>query len=178
MLKGCRILLTIVVSCVVAVSSQGASRVERKSLEGLDSISVYVITQIDGEAIADTDLAQRIKTDIELKLRTLGIRVVPKPVGAALLAHIQMLTHTREGLGGGDPTGIYSVNVEFTLSQLVKLIRNDLPTYAITWSAEVLGYCQKYSLDDYARNMAKDKVDEFLNDYLEVNPPPTPPTEP
>ncbi len=41
---------------------------------------------------------------------------------------------------------------------------------AVTWYNESMGYAPDNTLVEHVRDVLKDQVDKFLNDYLSVNP--------
>jgi hypothetical protein len=111
-----------------------------------------------------------IQTDVELKLRLAGIKVVPikevarTPGGQYLYVNVNSLR--MEGLP------LYAISVELELQQSVWLAREpktNLPG-ATTWQISRVGGVGKAAVSSM-RDTIKDLVDGFVNDYLAANPP-------
>jgi hypothetical protein len=136
---------------------------QRDTLKGLHGVQVLV-EDLKPEAENYGLTREAIQTDIELRLRQYGIKVLsPEESGRSCL-YINVNAVVR------DPLEIAAVAVEVQFRQEVLLCR-DLKTRvnAPTWgkgSASVVG---RGNLKD-VREGVKDLVDEFINDYLAVNP--------
>ena len=134
---------------------------------------------IEGMAVAVEDLSPNVKelgltedilqTDIELKLKLAGIKVLSIEESVKTLRspylYLNILTVTH-------PSGVlFSWNVSLRLRQMVDLrTKKNTYTKAITWKKLRTGYAEKDILKDGLRKITKDMVDEFLNDYLAINP--------
>ncbi len=110
-----------------------------------------------------------MQTDVELKLRLAGIKVLSreeryKTLGSPwLYLNINTITH---------PSGdLFSWNVSLHLGQEVYLCtKKDTMTSTATWRQSLAGYARGSRLKEELRSITKDLVDMFLNDYLAVNP--------
>ncbi len=107
-----------------------------------------------------------IQTDVELKLRIAGIKVlteeeVKKEPGMPWL-YVQV--YSVKGLG------FHAISIVLELNQGVYLSRDlKIGCVAATWSTRYVGYAGAGTVNRLRDNV-KDKVDEFINDYLEMNP--------
>jgi len=104
---------------------------------------------------------ENIQTDVELKLRLAGIRVVTEAEAANLLSSPCLYVSTFVS-----PTGDLAL-AEIKVMQQVWLDRNAQSTYAATWQRN------KVSLNvhpQFVRDQIKGLVDQFLNAWLSVNP--------
>lgn len=139
----------------------------RFNLKGLTG--VYVSVEGFGEAAQRAGLSEStIQTDVELKLRMAGIKVMTleewdatrfQPTGGYFFVNITA-THTRPGESA-------AFNVAIELREDVRLVRNGaLVQLAATWSSAAVGYGDI----PHVRNSAKDLVDRFINAWLSVNP--------
>jgi len=133
---------------------------DAKSLRGIHGLQVVVeelSSAVEQAGLHRTD----IQTDVELKLRLAGIKVLPEddPSGSPYLyinAHVI--------LGQTMPT--YAA-VDCELHQYVILARDEsIKTTAATWNTGSAGI----SSLEHVRDHIKDLVDIFINDYLSVNP--------
>ena len=67
-------------------------------------------------------------------------------------------------------TGLIIYGVRTDLLQEVTLKRNpNIQITAITWSRETIGTVGEVKISQI-RTLLKDLIDEFINDYLSVNP--------
>ena len=152
-----------------AVQGQTTSD-EKETLKGIKSLRVIVGV---GEPDIKKDGLQvsSIQTDVELKLRMAGIKVLTeeewlamKEVGGPYL-FVGVDSFRREG------SELYAFHISVELNQLVYLNRNpDIIVFARTWrSAGSIGTAGRNNVANL-RNFVKDQVDIFINDYLAVNP--------
>lgn len=147
---------------------------QRETLRGLSGVYVLV-EQIRVDMESDGLTHDRIQTDVELRLRKAGIPVLSKeqmlkaPGMPNLYINIQSI---RSAIYRG-----YSYSLEVSLDQDVSLTRTVIstnPTYhptitASTWSRTLVGTAPVDELSTIRRSIA-DYVDQFINDYLAVNP--------
>ena len=137
------------------------SEISRKSLQGISAISVEVEDLSDGAKALGLS-AETIRTDVELKLRLAGIRVVTededlKLPGMPSLYVIATVVNSSK-----------AVSIIVELQQNVTLERNGQRAVgATTWDAGAVGV--NLTAEDI-RDKIKDLVDQFLNAWLSVNP--------
>ena len=131
----------------------------RLSLTGLEAVSVTVENISDSEARRAGLTPERVKTDVELRLRQLG---VPVRDDASEYLYVNVnLIDTNEGLWA------YSISVD--LRQYAYLYRDlDIGAYGTTWSRGSIGTVGARKLATI-RDAVKDYVDAFANDYLAGN---------
>ena len=137
-----------------------------RSLRGIHALRVVVedlSSAVEQAGLHRTD----IQTDVELKLRLAGIKVLPEdaqPLSPYL--YVNANVHANVILGQYD-SGRHSYAVDCELHQYVILARDEsIRTMAATW---IVGFAGTSNLQQI-RDSIKDLVDEFINDYLSVNP--------
>jgi hypothetical protein len=137
----------------------------RKSLKGLNSISVMIF--VDGfEDLTDTT----IRTDVELKLRMAGIKVIDeddtKLISDAIL-YVEVIGYKLPD------HPMYSFGIQVQVRQYGTFKRflgnEELILGVETWSVNTVGYAGEDKMD-YIRDGVKEFIDQFLNAYLSVNP--------
>jgi hypothetical protein len=147
----------------VTVNVMGQDARSLRGLRGLQVVVEALSTDVEQAGLHKTD----IQTDVELKLRLAGIKVLTdeenlKQLGFPIL-HLNpnvALTKTSPGLA------YYSLDCE--LHQYVKLTRDEsITTEAATWEDGNMGATTNLQ---HIRDSIKDLVDKFINDYLSVNP--------
>jgi len=137
-------------------------------LRGLERIEV-VVEQLDPEVEKDGLIETQLKTDVELKLRLAGIKVISfeefqkTPASAAsLILNISIIKTSRSW---------YAFYAELNLMESAITLRHfqTLKYFGmVSWESKgFIGYTPDLST---VRNVAKDLVDEFVTAYLAVNP--------
>jgi ABC-type maltose transport system permease subunit len=135
---------------------------DRESLKNLKG--VYVNVQDVMRALEQEGLSKdQIRTDIELKLRAAGIKVLThkehhNEKGAPFL-HVYLNTISTK-------QGAFIYSIFFGMLEEVSLVRNNIIIDAITWSMSGMGY----GYIEGIRAQINKRVDEFINAYLSVNP--------
>jgi hypothetical protein len=173
-MTGKRRLITVAVlwvwgSFVCGIAAQ--TETDRKSLHGLQGIAV-VVEDLQPETERDGLTKSRIQTDVELKLRQAGIRVLTteesfKTPGSPYL-YVNLNTTKTEVLYGAFAT--YAFSLQVAVKQDVTLTRaSDLKVSAPTWETHTLGTVGANNLQD-VRRVLGDSIDRFSNDYLAENP--------
>jgi len=140
-----------------ALGQESSVPLDVKSLKGIDAVQV-VIDLTDTGKVSDLD-KYIVRTDVELKLRTAGMRV---------------LSEEEDAKAPGSPYLYLNVNlvgtaaaIEIQLMQTARLVRNDEIAVGATWSQRSLS---TNSTAPVVRGLIKDQVDAFLNAWLSVNP--------
>jgi hypothetical protein len=109
-----------------------------------------------------------LKTDIELKLRLAGIKVLSQEefaqgIDAILYVYI-IINYDRS-------KKFAHYSLQMALIQSVVLLNNtNLGCYAKTWDVIWIGGASRKEVVGVIRNNTKDRTDEFINKYLAVNP--------
>ena len=104
---------------------------------------------------------ETIQTDIELKLRLAGLRVVTEEEAVLLPGSPRVHVTTFVG-----PVAEVSL-VEVKLMQRVRLDRNAQSVYSATWQKNSVSWNVHAQ---FVRDQIKDVVDQFVNAWLSVNP--------
>jgi hypothetical protein len=158
--------------CFVAMSVIGLtspsvraqdSEFTRATLKDISAVNVLVEELSDGAKTLGLT-TDAIQTDVELKLRLAGIRVVTLeealkvPGGPILYVLVSVLPDGR------------AASIEIELHQNVLLERNGLRVVGMpTWNTRYLMW-EPNPTAQAVRNVVKDQVDVFLNAWLAVNP--------
>jgi hypothetical protein len=133
----------------------------RASLKGISSLSVLIENLPDGAKVLGLT-KESIQTDVELKLRLAGIRVLTpeedyKVLGSPYLYVDLNLTNSAQ-----------AASIEVELHQDARLDLNGQPAIGVTtWDT---GYLVSNPTAQGVRDRIKDLVDKFLNVWLSVNP--------
>ncbi len=164
----CKVLVMLflfTMGCVSDVSAQ-QPKYEIESLRGLKGVSVE-IEKLSFNIEKDGLKREQIKTDVELKLRLAGIKVVTEEESINEPGQPYLFVNVNSNKS---ELGFYSFSITIELNQLVLLIR-DLDTIftACTWSTKTVGFAGVEKVGQI-RDYIKDDVDLFINDYLFVNP--------
>ncbi len=154
-------LATIFLVGIASSSVRADDSLSRATLKDLRVISVLVEDLPDSAKILDIS-KDAIQTDVELKLRLAGMRVVPEDEGQRLLGSPVLYVN----LNVADDGKAADIKVEMQQNALLE--RNKMWTPRIpTWSA---GGLVSNPTSQGIRNFIKERVDEFLNAWLSVNP--------
>ncbi len=153
--------ICVLVAFTLGVASRSISAQDRRNLKGINSVFVVVETLPNGAR--KLGLSEGIvQTDVEQKLRLAGLRVVTDQEGENLPGSPYLFVR----LIATDPPE--AAAVEIGLNQNVTLERNgDFAPEVATW--EKIHVIANPS-GQAVRDKIKDLADEFLNDWLDVNP--------
>lgn len=156
-------------SVTLVSPAQAESVLERASLAGLEGVYVRV-GQTDADAERQGLTQSALHKAVELRLRRAGIRVLTvaewleAPGGAHLDLHVTT-QRTRRG-------DLYAYSIDLMLRQEATLVRDPaIIATSTTWFRGAVGTVGPPSrLATWLHRRVRDKVDEFVNDYLAVNP--------
>jgi hypothetical protein len=126
-----------------------------------------VIADLPPEAARIALFAVQLRTDVELRLRRAGLRVLPEEDAPGRTPYVFVQVNlTPEG------SGMHAWSVDVSLDQTVIILRMPtLTTYAPTWQATSrLGFSPRERVAERVRAAVTDEVDEFLNAWLGTNP--------
>jgi hypothetical protein len=143
-----------------------APQSEIESLRGLEGVYVFV-EELNKETKRELPFDEnQIRADAELKLRTAGIKVLTRneffnTSGSYL--YLQLTVGSLPMLSG------FYYNINVNLRQQVILKRSSRSLYGTTWDTNYAGFVSR-SVASSIRDAIKARVDEFVNDYLSVNP--------
>jgi hypothetical protein len=139
------------------------------SLKGLNG-GVQVLIE-PGSSLAEKYglTTTAIQTDVELRLREAGIRVLSSdetlktPGMAFLYVNVDMLVDFKNK--------VIAYTVEASLHQRILLVRDKtIEIDAATWKKLIFGTVDVPDNLRSVRNVVKDLVDQFTNAYLSANP--------
>jgi len=145
-----------------------ADELGKESLKGLNGVYL-IVERLNPDIEKDGLTKNSIKTAVELKLRMAGIKVLTKeeifkdPDSPVL--HVQVVSIKERTIDS-----FYAIGINIELYQHVFLIRDkSIIFHTATWCDKLVVMRlakEVYSLKD----VIKDRIDEFINDYLAVNP--------
>jgi hypothetical protein len=138
----------------------------REYLRDLAGVSVEILV-LTGDDLTNTVLSNKVRTDVELRLRQFGVPI--QKAGDATLS-VSANVGPREGTA-------YSYVVELTVYQRLRSLATgriwSLKTYdrGDEWRKADAHRCeeQRPPCEELLRNTVRDKVDTFINDWLEVH---------
>ena len=156
---------TVVATLVFAVAGAGPALaqddVERENLADLREVNVVV-----EELTADAESAGLDRREIEKVVEGL-LEQRDVPLGnSRSAADLYVNIDTFRG-----STGLYAYCVEVSIQQLVTIESNQLRTLADVWQLASLGTVGAGNLPGL-ESIVLQIVDAFVDDYLEMNPPP------
>ena len=138
----------------------------RNSLRGLSGVYVVPENPLEEDAIRGGLSQHTIRKEAELKLRLAGIRVLSREEWEKEPGRPYLQVWPKVLKGGVLGGYIYHISLEF--KQYVSLVRSSsIQVFGTTWSAEHMGYTPE--LKDI-QDKVKDRIDQFINAYLSVNP--------
>lgn len=140
-----------------------SSLLTAQDLSGLDDI--YVKVSVNDEVKEDLRTS-RIKTDIELKLRLVGITVVDEAIDSKATYELQIY----ELKFFDDKVFVANINAH-VIERVYYARRLENKDYnATTYHSSYLFYANTTDMNNDIRNKAKDMTDTFINKYLAHNP--------
>lgn len=141
----------------------------RDSLRGLTGIHLY-IHPVDKEVEAGGLSTTQIQDAVQKQLREAGIPLQPDPQPANGYAALVIVVSTIKR-----SEGAYLFDVDISLLQEVQLTRRkDSETFpSQTWGAKALGITGAKQMSIILEPI-KERVGDFISDYLSVNPKPQP----
>jgi hypothetical protein len=166
---GWRFTMAIVVFILALVTPAGAQDtiLGRATLAGLTGVHVHV-ERMNPDAEKEGLSHSTLQTDVELRLRQAGIRVLSEEEAVAAPGlpwlYLQVTTLRKE-------RGLYAYFIKVWVRQLVRLFRDpDIGSVATTWETPgVIGVIGSKNLST-VREDVRDEIDQFINAYLAANP--------
>ena len=168
-----RISVFVTILLLFSVGIGSADTLGKESLQGLRGVHVTVanlMPDIEKDGLQKSS----ILTDVELKLRMVGIKVLTEnewlaePGGPFLNVIVVSALRGDSSIA----SGLYGYHISVELRQVV-ILKRDLNNsdFAATWkSTGAIGTVGSNHVKNTLRDTVKDQVDEFINDYLEMNP--------
>ena len=172
MIKHCAVSLTFLLGCNLLVSGQTYGR---QSLRGIQGVKVEIVINDTARKIGLSK--DQLRTDVELKLRKAGIKVLTEneklnvPGKPYLVLNLAALE-----TGKKRDTFGYAYFIELRLFQDTKLLKDVevvSTTASGTWhTAGLLAVVPLTAglFQGEVRGNLADLTDKFINDYLAVNP--------
>jgi hypothetical protein len=136
---------------------------QREALTGLKGVGVEV-TPLRPEAERLGLTTGQIKTDVELRLRKAGVRVLTADEVNETTGHPILFITVTPSISSG--LCAYMINVQ--LGEVASLARGNA-VYATTWLTNGVGTFWTQDMRKI-RGYVGDCIDEFINDYLAANP--------
>ena len=144
---------------LLATPTRGQTREpERNSLKGIGPVRVEVEgmhPDLEREGLTQ----EMLTTAVEIRLRQNGIPLT-KSLSPNLYVNVNGVKNAR---------GLYAYRVDVKLVALVTILATEQLTFANVWDTELVGMVGAANLRD-VRDDVLDKVDQFSNAYLAVNP--------
>jgi hypothetical protein len=159
--------LVALLGLLVTPSWAGDSPWNRATLRGLPGMAV-IVEALTPEVERTGLTRNQLQTDVELRLRQAGIRVLTSEERFAVVGKPYLSVRVTILLYG-ERLVIYHIKVE--LVQYASLETGEVAFAAATWDTARLGTLDISNLS-YGRDRVIDEVDEFINAYLSVNPRP------
>ncbi len=161
------VVLTVSVVPVCALLAQEPVT-QRATLAGLTGVEV-VVEELNAGVEQDGLTRSSLRSDVELKLRQAGIRVLT-PIERSAMPGSPYL-YLRIGTVR-NRVSIYGYHIVIELRQLVRLTRDSgVTTWAATWqSGGIVGTIGADKLSATVRENVQEEVDTFLGAYVAANP--------
>ena len=173
----CLILLSALFAPGVALAQSNDDQLQQLEARPLKGITtIYCMVNVGKDATNAGISADDLKTKIELRLREAGITVTDKIMETATVNGAQVQIATPALMLDVDTiTNSDAIIFDITLHlvESVQLERDPtIKTDCDTWSTGQFGGSSPDHLPPISRDVDKD-MDQFLNDYLSVNPKPS-----
>lgn len=168
--------LTSLVLCFCAAFTAVAQKSlpvdNRGSLRGLPGVNVLIEPFQDGETESRGLTDRQLQTDVELRLRKAGIRVLTLQETKANSIHPTLYVNLNVIPVEATSGQLYAFCLSVEVQQTVFLVTSP-PSYTIanTWNTGTAGTVGIEHLGSL-RGKIGDLVDTFINDFLAANPKP------
>lgn len=140
-----------------------ALTIEQRPLVGLQGVYVKVMSETKTKDAEIERLAGEMQTDVELRLRKAGIRVLTEKESTVTRGYPWLFVNV---LALDGPLLVFSVRVE--VMENATLARGNNAS-VISWSTHGAGSIGRGNIREI-RESVSDLVDKFINDYLAANP--------
>jgi hypothetical protein len=167
--KRCLLVLAVMgLTFLFTPTAHPASKYAIESLRGLTGVNVLVEdlpTEIKKELPFDEN---QISVDVELKLRMAGIKVLSEEerIKTPGMPYLYVNQYIKRLLN----MPIFYFHIKIGLKQMVYLERNpNISSIGTTWETGTTGFVGE-DVVSKIRDIIKDYLDIFINDYLSVNP--------
>jgi hypothetical protein len=147
--------------------TQLSDAISNASLSGLSMFQVLV-GELNPEVQKDGLRSEQLRTDVELKLRIAGLRIIPNLIWVDTLGAAQLYIEVNTLKS---KTIQYVYWIKINVIQKVSLIRKTSgETLANTWSIPVMGVVGSNNIVGTIREEIGKGIDKFINSYLSANP--------
>jgi hypothetical protein len=158
--------LVLISFLVVGVCKVLGDESARKSLKGLTGVYVLIEDLGPNKQEVGGLTTSQLQSDVELKLRKVGIRVLTKEEWSATKGSPYLYVRISPVV----QPDFYAYSIEVELKQVVVLLRAPIYVSGATWSTGSAGSVGKTNFVKGLRDSVGDLIDQFINDYLAVNP--------
>ncbi len=130
-----------------------------KGIQGVGAVVENLRSDIEAAGLHGAD----VRTDVELKLRVAGIKVLTNGEALKQPGFPQLYVNISIMVGQGPISGIAAYNLSVALKQGVILATDSsINTWTSTWQSDAVGYSGAGMLPKLRDNI-KDMVDKFIN---------------
>jgi hypothetical protein len=151
---------SLLLALLLVVSPLAAQEAPKPSLKGLAAVKLNI--SISNSLVEAGVNGARLRSQVELQMRRAGLQVDPSLSEPNLYLEI---TGVR-----GPGTSNYACFVSLSLSEAVKMTRNDETITACIWGPDMYVLYLPSNLESSLFQTTGDRVDQLLNDWLRVNP--------
>lgn len=158
----------------VSVFPQSNDPLEKESLKGLSGVHVFLNLTEDSPSLEKDGLTEaQIRTDVELRLRKAGIRVLTIEEARELprrpVLSVTLLASKSEALTKllGESIYAFTILIDFKQTATLYHSTDNKVFLAATWSDSAVGMTTKRNVRTIREGIG-DYVDKFINDYLVV----------
>ncbi len=137
---------------------------ERESLRGLQGVGLVLVEELPSNLEKYGLTTGQLQSDLELRLRKAGIPVSSGKDFESAVNHLYVRITTHQD------REINAVAIEITFKEPAKLMRNPSAlAFATTWESNSVGVVGLSNVKSLREGVFQ-HVDEFIKDYLSVNP--------
>jgi hypothetical protein len=158
------------------VFPQSNDPLEKESLRGLSGVNVFLNVTEDSPSLEKDGLTNtQIRTDVEIRLRKAGVRVLTieevRQLPRRPVLSVTLLASKSEALTKLLGENVYAFTIQIDFKQTATLYHstNNQIFLVTTWSDSAVGMTTKRNVRTIREGIG-DYVDKFINDYLTVNP--------
>ncbi len=160
------VLVGVLAMCLVAICVASPLTYKQRALQGIKGVGVVVV--LSDDAVKAGLLKSQVQTDVELKLRRDGIKVLSQTEYGPIL-QINVFALALQSVDKQHTVG-YACSVDLSLFESVQIIRSGEIIQASTWRMCGILHAPQGIFSSYVRRHISDTLDMFLNDYLAANP--------
>ena len=165
------LLITVVVCLAVILTAGAGEKLTEKQWSLTEIKTLYVSVQGVTEEAKKVGLsAEQIQSDVEERLKEIGIKVVSEEEAEKLPGspslYVNISARKRERVAA------FMFHVDVGVLQEVELVRDHkIQIMSITWTKGRIGECTSMSFVKSMREAVGYLMDQFCEDYRKANPP-------